>query len=127
RRGCLLWRATRFGIALRDRGSTARSLVEQSRKEVRSGACGVGLGSVLCDGIPPRGAVERHHRPGAAAVLTAQLDVEAVMVVFDAKPVCLVAVLVQDPSAPRVGDKKMSIGLRACAQITTLSPTFAEV
>lgn len=88
---------------IRDRVSPP---VEQHRECVGRGFGGGRLGGGLSYGVAPGGSVDRQHGPRTCAVLAAQLDVEARPVMFDAQPVRLVAVLVQDPSAFGIGHKR---------------------
>lgn len=95
-----------INVATDARRPINRSTVKKFRKSVRCQFGGGGLGVSLGDGVEPRLSVNGQYRPRTRAILAAQLDVQARAVMLDAKPVCLVPVFVQDPSAIRVGHER---------------------
>jgi hypothetical protein len=84
----------------------AQSTVEKLRESVGCHSGGAGFGVGLADGVAPGLSINGQDRPRTRAVLAAQLDIQARAVMLDAKPMRLVAVFVQDPSALRIGHER---------------------
>lgn len=99
-------RVSDVATRLRSAFGVARSLVKEICEQPRGSMSGGFLRAVLRYGVLPRRSVDGQNRPRAAAVLAAQLNVEASTVVLDAKPMRIVAVFVQDPSAFRIGHER---------------------